>query len=74
MGFTRSFILIERCLRFARRNKSIYFALGVSLDGQKELLGMCLSENEGAKFWLKVLTEIQNRGEKDILIAYVDGL
>ena len=44
------------------------------MDGQKELLGMWLSENEGAKFWLGVLTELQNRGVKDILIACVDGL
>lgn len=55
-------------------NKSIYLALGINLDGQKELLGMWLSENEGAKFWLSVLTELQNRGVKDILIACVDGL
>ncbi len=43
-------------------------------EGQKDLLGMWLSENEGAKFWLNVLTELQNRGVKDILIACVDGL
>lgn len=55
-------------------NKAIYLALGVNLEGQKELLGMWLSENEGAKFWLNVLTELQNRGVKDILIACVDGL
>jgi len=44
------------------------------MEGQKELLGLWLSENEGAKFWLNVLTELQNRGVKDILIACVDGL
>lgn len=55
-------------------NKAIYLALGVNLQGHKELLGMWLSENEGAKFWLGVLTELQNRGLKDILIACVDGL
>ena len=55
-------------------NKAVYLALGVNLEGQKELLGMWLSENEGAKFWLNVLTELQNRGVKDILIACVDGL
>lgn len=55
-------------------NKSVYLALGVNLEGHKELLGMWISENEGAKFWLSVLTEIQNRGVKDILIACVDGL
>lgn len=55
-------------------NKAVYLALGVNLEGHKELLGLWLSENEGAKFWLNVLTELQNRGIKDILIACVDGL
>ena len=55
-------------------NKAIYLALGVNMEGRKELLGLWLSENEGAKFWLVVLTELQNRGVKDILIACVDGL
>ena len=55
-------------------NKAIYLALGVNLEGHKELLGLWLSENEGAKFWLSVLTELQNRGVKDVLIACVDGL
>jgi len=55
-------------------NKAIYLALGVNLEGHKELLGMWISENEGAKFWLNVLTELQNRGLNDILIACVDGL
>jgi IS1 family transposase len=55
-------------------NKAIYLALGVNLEGQKELLGLWISENEGAKFWLHTLTELQNRGVKDILIACVDGL
>lgn len=54
--------------------KAVYLALGVNMDGHKELLGIWLSENEGAKFWLNVLTELQNRGVKDILIACVDGL
>ena len=55
-------------------NKAVYLALGVDADGQKQLLGMWLSENEGAKFWLNVLTELKNRGVKDIFIACVDGL
>ena len=55
-------------------NKAVYLALGVNIEGQKELLGMWISENEGAKFWLSVLTELQNRGVNDILIACVDGL
>ncbi|EHU4797790.1 IS256 family transposase [Vibrio vulnificus] len=55
-------------------NKAVYLALGVNLEGQKELLGMWMSETEGAKFWLNVLTELQNRGVKDILITCVDGL
>lgn len=55
-------------------NKSIYLALGVTLEGKKELLGLWLSDNEGAKFWLSVLTDLRNRGVEDILIACVDGL
>jgi len=55
-------------------NKAIYLALGINLDGHKELLGMWIAETEGAKFWLSVLTELQNRGLKDIFIAAVDGL
>ncbi len=55
-------------------NKAVYLALGVNVEGHKELLGMWISENKGAKFWLNVLTELQNRGVKDILIACVDGL
>ena len=55
-------------------NKAVYLALGINLEGKKELLGMWLSENEGAKFWLSVLTELQNRGLQHILIACVDGL
>lgn len=55
-------------------NKAIYLALGVNLEGYKELLGMWLSENECAKFWLGVLTELQNRGVKDIIITCVGGL
>ena len=54
--------------------KSIYLALGINIDGHKELLGMWISENEGAKFWLSVLTELSQRGVEDILIACVDGL
>ncbi len=55
-------------------NKAFYLALGVNLDGQKELLGIWISQNEGAKFWLSVLTELKNRGVEDILIACIDGL
>lgn len=55
-------------------NKAIYLALGVNLEGHKELLGMWVSPNEGAKFWLNVLTELRNRGIQDILFACVDGL
>ncbi len=55
-------------------NKSIFLALGINTDGQKELMGMWIAENEGAKFWLSVLTELNQRGVEDILIACVDGL
>jgi transposase-like protein len=54
--------------------RAVYNILGVSLRGQKDLLGMYLSESEGAKFWLSVLTDLKNRGLQDILIACVDGL
>jgi putative transposase len=54
--------------------KTIHVALGVNLDGKKELLGLWLSGQESSKFWLGVLTELQNRGIRDILIACVDGL
>jgi len=54
--------------------KSVYLALGVNLEGKKELLGMWIAQTEGAKFWLSVLTDLKNRGLKDILIACVDGL
>jgi putative transposase len=55
-------------------NKAFYLALGVNMQGQKELLGIWVSQNEGAKFWLNVLTELKNRGLEDIFIACVDGL
>ena len=55
-------------------NKALYVALGVTMEGQKELLGLWLGENEGAKFWLSVLSELKTRGLQDILIACVDGL
>jgi transposase-like protein len=55
-------------------NKAVYLALGVNLEGQKELLGMWMSQNEGSKFWLSVLTELKNRGLEEILIVCVDGL
>lgn len=55
-------------------NKAIHLALGVTLEGKKELLGMWMTQNEGSKFWLTVLTELQNRGVQDILIACVHGL
>ncbi len=56
------------------RGKAVYTVLGLKLDGTKEILGLYLSENEGANFWLSILTDISNRGVKDILIASVDGL
>lgn len=56
------------------KNKSLHFAIGITLDGKKDLLGMWLTNNEGAKFWLSIVTEIKNRGVEDILIASVDGL
>ena len=56
------------------RNKAVHIALGVRADGTKEILGLWLEQNEGAKFWLRVLNELRNRGVEDILLAVVDGL
>lgn len=56
------------------RNKAIYLAIGVNMDGLKEVLGLWIAQSEGAKFWLQVVTELKNRGVEDILIACVDGL
>jgi len=55
-------------------NKALYLAIGVNMDGIKEVLGMWVAKNEGAKFWLQVVTELKNRGVKEIFIACVDGL
>ena len=54
-------------------SKAVYTILGVNLEGRKEVLGLYISEHEGANFWLQVLTDLSNRGIKDILIACVDG-
>lgn len=56
------------------RNRAVYVAIGVNMEGTKEVLGLWTSDNEGAKLWLKVLTELKNRGVEDIFIACVDGL
>ena len=56
------------------RNKAVYVALGVRPDGTKEVLGLWIEQTEGAKFWLRVMTELRERGVEDILIAVVDGL
>jgi putative transposase len=56
------------------RNKAVHVALGVRPDGTKEVLGLWLEQNEGAKFWLRVMTELKNRGVEDVLVAVVDGL
>ena len=55
-------------------NKAAYLALGITPDGRKHVLGLWLDANEGAKFWLRIVNELRNRGVKDILIAVVDGL
>ena len=56
------------------KNKAVYLAIGMTMDGLKEVLGLWIAQTEGAKFWLQVVTELKNRGVKDILIACVDGL
>jgi putative transposase len=55
-------------------NKAVYLAIGVRCDGGKEILGLWIAPNEGAKFWMRVMSELKNRGTTDILIAVVDGL
>ena len=56
------------------RNKAVYLAIGVSPEGRKDVLGIWIEQTEGAKFWLRVMTELKSRGVNDILIAVVDGL
>lgn len=56
------------------QRKAVYLAVGIDLDGAKQLLGLWIAQTEGAKFWLGVLTELQNRGVEDVLICCVDGL
>src|SRR5919205_2864021 len=56
------------------RNRAVHVALGVRADGTKEILGLWIEQNEGAKFWLRVMNELKNRGVEDILLAVVDGL
>lgn len=56
------------------RNKAVYLALGIRVDGRKEVLGLWIEQTEGARFWLKVFNELKNRGLTDILLAVVDGL
>jgi putative transposase len=55
-------------------NRAVYLAIGLRCSGRKEILGLWLEQTEGAKFWLRVMSELRNRGVQDILIAVVDGL
>ena len=56
------------------KNKAVYLALGIAVDGTKDILGLWIEQTEGARFWLKVMNELRNRGVEDIFIAVVDGL
>jgi len=56
------------------KNKAVYLALGINMEGVKDVLGLWIEQTEGAKFWLKVMTELKNRGVNDLLITVVDGL
>lgn len=56
------------------KNKAVYLALGITLEGHKDVLGLWIEQTEGAKFWLRVMTELRNRGVNDVFIAVVDGL
>lgn len=58
----------------AMRVKAVYLAIGITMTGEKEVLGLWLAQTEGAKFWMQVVTELRNRGVLDIFIACVDGL
>ncbi len=58
----------------AVRTNALYLAIGLNLEGMKEVLGLWMAQTEGAKFWLQVVTELRNRGVSDIFIACVDGL
>ena len=55
-------------------NRTVYVIFGINMDGEKEVIGLYLGENEGAKYWLAVMTELKNRGLKDIFILCADGL
>ncbi len=63
-----------KVLEGAVRAKAVYLAIGITMNGEKEVLGLWLAQTEGAKFWLQVVTELRNRGVQDIFIAYVDGV
>lgn len=67
-------IVVKVCQNGNVINKAVFLALGINIEGQKELLGMWLAENEGAKFWLSVLTELKNRGYPDCLRRRSEGL
>jgi putative transposase len=56
------------------KNRAVYLALGINLQGEKELLGLWIAQNEGSKFWLSIFNELKSRGMKDCFIACVDGL
>src|SRR3990167_328816 len=56
------------------KNKALYLIVGITIDGKKEILGLWMTQNEGAKFWLSVVSELKSRGVEDILIASIDGL
>lgn len=56
------------------RTKAVYLAIGINMQGDKEVLGLWIAQTEGAKLWLSVVTELKNRGVQDIFIACVDGL
>jgi transposase-like protein len=67
-------IRVKICDEGMVRNKAIHIALGVMADGTKVVLGLWIEQNEGAKFWLRVMNELKNRGVEDIMLAVVDGL
>jgi len=55
------------------KNKALYLIVGITIEGKKEVLGLWMTQNEGAKFWLAVVSKLKNRGVQDVLIASIDG-
>ena len=67
-------LVVKMCSEGRVENRAVSVAIGIGMEGCKDVLGLWTSANEGSKFWLQVLTELKNRGVQDVFIACVDGL